>query len=33
VAKIRAERAAGKSIRTIARAYGVGIGTVARLTA
>ena len=30
---IRAARAAGKSIRTIAREHGVGIGTVSRLTA
>ena len=29
----RAARAAGKSIRTIAREQGVGIGTVSRLTA
>ena len=32
VRTIRAARAAGKSVRTIAREYGVGIGTVARLT-
>jgi hypothetical protein len=30
---MRAARAAGKSIRTIAREQGVGIGTVSRLTA
>jgi len=33
VRTIRAARAAGKSIRTIAREQGVGIGTVSRLTA
>ena len=33
VTAIRAARAAGKSIRTIAHEYGVGIGTVSRLTA
>jgi hypothetical protein len=33
VRTIRAARAAGKSIRAIAREYGVGIGTVSRLTA
>ena len=33
VQAIRAARAAGKSIRTIAREQGVGIGTVSRLTA
>ena len=33
VQTIRAARAAGKSIRTIAREQGVGIGTVSRLTA
>ena len=32
VRTIRAARAAGKSIRTIAREQGVGIGTVSRLT-
>jgi DNA invertase Pin-like site-specific DNA recombinase len=32
VQTIRAARAAGKSIRTIAREQGVGIGTVSRLT-
>jgi hypothetical protein len=32
VQKIRAARAGGKSIRTIAREQGVGIGTVSRLT-
>jgi hypothetical protein len=33
VQTIRAARAAGKSIRTIAREQRVGIGTVSRLTA
>ena len=33
VKAIRAARAAGKSIRTIAHEYGAGIGTVSRLTA
>jgi DNA invertase Pin-like site-specific DNA recombinase len=33
VQTIRAARAAGKNIRAIAREYGVGIGTVSRLTA
>ena len=33
VRAIRAARGAGKSIRAIAREYGVGIGTVSRLTA
>ena len=33
VRTIRAARGAGKSIRAIAREYGVGIGTVSRLTA
>ena len=33
VRTIRAARAAGKSIRAISREYGVGIGTVSRLTA
>ena len=32
VRAIRAARAAGKSIRAIAREHGVGIGTVSRLT-
>ena len=32
VRAIRADRAAGKSIRTIAREHGVGIGTVSRIT-
>ena len=32
VKTMRAARAAGKSIRTIAREQGVGIGTVSRLT-
>jgi len=32
VQTIRAARAAGKSIRTIAREQGVGVGTVSRLT-
>ena len=32
VQTIRAARAAGKSIRAIAREQGVGIGTVSRLT-
>jgi DNA invertase Pin-like site-specific DNA recombinase len=33
VKALRAARAAGKSIRTIAREQGVGVGTVSRLTA
>jgi len=32
VRAMRADRAAGKSIRAIAREHGVGIGTVARIT-